>query len=710
MFVLFLGATLFAGLAGLLLFLALSRRLKTERYFTALALALLLFEIFNATAFAALLSLGTAQQVFFAQMLGYLFVLMLPAGAWAATPLVEAPRNRLALKLVMLAAFGVLAGVHTRHGLLQAWQLAGNGFIFVLTAGGKFFFAGAIVANVLLLSKFEPILQALDWRAGKRSGMISGTLFLLLLTLIASCSLCLIYGRLDHALWLVCQVVIGLLCTLLALAFLNAPQPRITTSSATIRLSRLLSSSVLIYAGAYCLAFGVLVKLAMILGGSWHLFVSFVAALGAVVLALVLLTGNSWQERWSRFVDRHWREKSYDFRLELHQLIERLATAATQAELARAICSGLQEIFAGAHCTLWLREERGHAFAAFQCNEHGHCETPNETLALTSKQEAWLERVGESFVPERLFLLEEEKAANVLQNRGLMTALQVGPKLIGLVGLGNKSNGRVYREEDRQLLDVLANAASLALHETYLQQRVLASEQTEGIYRIAAFIAHDLRHAVSALGLLAHNAKAHLDKPEFRADFLASLSRVSHELHTLVQRLSAVKTGGEATQFAECDAAQLLREVVADVQIAPPIVLDLKLEALPRVRWDGEQIRIVLRNLLVNAREAMPHGGVLGVHAQNLNERVRLVVCDEGAGMSPEFVRHRLFRPNQTTKAKGLGLGLYQSREIVRAHGGEIVVESELGKGTRFEVMLPCRNSPLEGGVVHNHGQREVAD
>lgn len=686
MFFLFLGATLFAGLAVLFLFFAWLRRMKAERYFIALTLPLVLFEIFNVTTFAALFATRTLLQEIIAPVLGYLFVLVLPCGAWIAAPLLDTSRSRSAIKIVLLITSVGLGVAHAQQGLLQVRHFADDSIVLALTFSGKLLFAGLVIAQVLLLSKLEPLLQALEWRAGKRSRSLSVAFYLLLLTLIAACSLCLIYGRLDHALWLICQIEIGALCTMLALALRRAaPAPE----APPIRLTRLLSSSVMIYAGGYCIALGLLVQLALKLGGSWHLFVSFFAALGAVVLALVLLTGNSWQQRWARFVDRHWRAESYDFRRELHVLIERLATASSHAELTQAINAGVQEIFAGAHCSLWLREERSNRFTLFSLNANA---SASRSLNFSSKQMAWLERVGESFLPQQFLHVADDNAAETasLQHYVLLTPLQIGPKLLGLLGLGRKSNTSAYREEERRLLDVLAHVASLALHQTYLQQRVLITEQSESIYRIASFVAHDLRHAVSTLGLLAHNATAHLDKPEFRADFLASLHRVAREMHSLVQRLAAVKTGGEATQFAACDAAQLLREVLADVQIAAPVVLDLQIEALPQVWWDEEQIRIVLRNVFVNAREAMPHGGVLRVHARNVDEKIHLIVSDTGCGMSEEFMRHRLFRPNQTTKAKGLGIGLYQSREIVLAHGGEIIVASEVGRGTKFEVVLPC--------------------
>lgn len=692
MLFLFLGAALFAGVTALLLLFALLRRFRHERYFFAFLFALLFFEIFNAATLAALLAEDLQEQQFFARVLGYLFAGVWPVGAWAAAPLLETASLRRKCKIGLLALGLALAVLHAQNGLLHVWQLSEHGFLFVLTFGGKIFFAAAVLAHALLLSKLEPLLQAVAWRAGKRSRLLDATMFLLLLTLLAVCSLCLIYGRWDHVLWLICQVEIGLLCVQLTLALRRAPINALSAEANTIALSRVLSSSVLIYAGVYCLALGLLVKLAMLLGGSWHLFVSFFAALGAVLLALMLLTGASWRQRWTNFVDRHWRAESYDFRRELYVLIERLANANTQAELAQAICRATQEIFASGQCGLWLCEARGNVLTPFAGAANAVAPAP---LMLSAKQTAWLERIGESFFSRQLLGLEKENAApleEALRGYALLTPLQIGPQLLGVLAVGDKSNGQAFREEERRLLDLLAHASSLALQQAYLQQRVLLAEQSEAIYRIASFIAHDLRHVVSTLGLLAHNAKAHLDKPEFRVDFLASLTRVTQEMHSLVQRLAAVKTGGEATQFVACDAAQLLREVVVDAQIASPIILEMQLEALPQAQWDDEQIRIVLRNLLVNAREAMPQGGTLQVQARCIADHIHFEVRDTGCGMSAEFIRHRLFRPNQTTKTKGLGIGLYQSREIVLAHGGEIFVESELGRGTKFEVVLPCKH------------------
>jgi signal transduction histidine kinase len=90
----------------------------------------------------------------------------------------------------------------------------------------------------------------------------------------------------------------------------------------------------------------------------------------------------------------------------------------------------------------------------------------------------------------------------------------------------------------------------------------------------------------------------------------------------------------------------------------------------------------------LNAREASPDSGEVTVSTAQENGWVVLSVKDEGCGMSPEFLSKSLFRPFQTTKKNGLGIGMFQSKMIIEAHGGKITVMSEPGKGTTFQVFL----------------------
>jgi signal transduction histidine kinase len=92
----------------------------------------------------------------------------------------------------------------------------------------------------------------------------------------------------------------------------------------------------------------------------------------------------------------------------------------------------------------------------------------------------------------------------------------------------------------------------------------------------------------------------------------------------------------------------------------------------------------------LNAREALRSKGEIHVQTEQQNGYAVVTVRDNGSGMTPEFMRHNLFRPFQTTKKKGIGIGMYQSKMIVEAHQGRITVESKSGEGTTFRVLLPA--------------------
>jgi signal transduction histidine kinase len=85
------------------------------------------------------------------------------------------------------------------------------------------------------------------------------------------------------------------------------------------------------------------------------------------------------------------------------------------------------------------------------------------------------------------------------------------------------------------------------------------------------------------------------------------------------------------------------------------------------------------------------HGGQIHIETNQNNGWAVLVVSDNGSGMKPEFLNRSLFRPFQTTKKNGLGIGMFQSKMIVEAHKGRIEVESEPGKGTTFRIYLPLQ-------------------
>jgi signal transduction histidine kinase len=113
------------------------------------------------------------------------------------------------------------------------------------------------------------------------------------------------------------------------------------------------------------------------------------------------------------------------------------------------------------------------------------------------------------------------------------------------------------------------------------------------------------------------------------------------------------------------------------------------LQPLPKIPLDQEQMLKVVTNLVLNAREAVMPAGEIRIETTQANGWEVLTVTDNGCGMTPEFVSRSLFRPFQTTKKNGLGIGLFQSKMIVEAHKGRVQVESRPGQGTTFRIMVP---------------------
>jgi signal transduction histidine kinase len=186
------------------------------------------------------------------------------------------------------------------------------------------------------------------------------------------------------------------------------------------------------------------------------------------------------------------------------------------------------------------------------------------------------------------------------------------------------------------------------------------------------------------------NLPVHFDDPAFRQDALRGIGDTASRINQLIGRLSAVR-GKLELQLVEVDLNELIEEALQNVNGKGSVEWMKELQPLPKILADREQIRSVVTNLLLNARDAISSGGRITLETSQRGNCAALSVSDNGCGMTPSFLRDSLFRPFQTTKKKGLGIGMFQSKMIVDAHGGNMRVRSEPGKGTTFQVLLPLK-------------------
>jgi signal transduction histidine kinase len=233
--------------------------------------------------------------------------------------------------------------------------------------------------------------------------------------------------------------------------------------------------------------------------------------------------------------------------------------------------------------------------------------------------------------------------------------------------------------------------------------RETETRQFQSFVRLSAILTHDLKNAIEALSLTVSNMEWHFDNRDFRADAMKTLRSATDNLRALVARLSNPVTtlSGEHKRPTPIDLVPILKRVIS-VTAEPARELHEVNINLPDSLFalvDGERVNKVVENLIINALEAMADKrGTLTIQAGQTDEgKTFFSVADTGEGMSRHFIEERLFRPFATTKNRGVGLGLYTCREVVRANGGSIEVVSKEGAGTTFRVVLPSAPTDERG-------------
>jgi len=247
-----------------------------------------------------------------------------------------------------------------------------------------------------------------------------------------------------------------------------------------------------------------------------------------------------------------------------------------------------------------------------------------------------------------------------------------------------------------------------------LWEQLRQFEKLRALGEIAVGIAHDFGNVLTTIlgraQLLALNPANAVAVQRG----IAIIEKAAEDGAAMVKRMQQFATGSPQVGFQPTDLNQVVREAVEATQ--PfwkghaqregkhiDIVMDLR--ALPPIGGRAAELREVLTNMILNAVEAMPTGGVVTLRTRTRGGSVRIEVSDTGSGMTEEVQQH-IFDPFFTTKgAKGTGLGLSVSDALIKDHNGEIQVHSEPGRGTTFSITLPPSPAP-RGRDGRTEGER----
>ena len=298
--------------------------------------------------------------------------------------------------------------------------------------------------------------------------------------------------------------------------------------------------------------------------------------------------------------------------------------------------------------------------------------------------------------PERYENMTLPSWLQSLATAWLIVPLVVGDELIGFVVL---LSARTQVDPNWEVYDLLKTASRQAasfLAQMVATEALLEVRKFDAFNRMSAFVVHDLKNIVTQLSLMMKNAKRLHANPEFQQDMLMTVENSLERMRQLMAQLREGTTPAGATFGV--DLAGVVRRIES-VALGRGRRVDVQVSETVTARGHEERLERIIGHVVQNALDATDPSGQVWLRVDRLGGQARIEIGDTGQGMSPEFVRDRLFKPFQTTKPTGMGIGAYESFQYVQELGGKISVQSEPDKGTQVTMLVPIFDARTESDL-----------
>jgi putative PEP-CTERM system histidine kinase len=605
-------------------------------------------------------------------------------------------------KLSLAAAFAVplLVAVFFRDDLLVAVPegLGASRLIVRLGWSGFTLNLCMLIASVLVLMNLERTFRAsvgtMRWRI-KFMAMGVGILFIVRLY---TSSQALLFRGIDPSFQIMNSGAALIGAILMLRSFFRSGRFNLNVYPSQFVLQ---GSLTVLLAGVYLIFIGLFSKLVGYFGGDSAFALKSFIGLVSLVLLAILIQSDRVRLSLRRFISRNFQRPLYDYRTMWQKFNEGTASRMERADLCRSLVGLVADMFEALSVTIWLMDEKGESLvlgastslSEAQSRDIGpqpqdsgevirHFQNHPEPADIEGSRSPWAASLRQWNPGE--FPNGGHRICIPLIARG---------EMLGLITLGDRVGGVTYSLQDFDMLKCVGDHVAASLLNVRLSEKLLQAKELEAFQTMAAFFVHDLKNAASTLNLMLQNLPVHFADPAFREDALRGISKTVTHMNHLVGRLGLLRHEQKINPTPG-DLNSVVASSLGIFENATGVNLLQNLRPLPAIAIDQEQMQKVVTNLVLNAREAVGSNGEVRVETAMENGWAVLTVADNGCGISPEFLRGALFRPFQTTKKSGLGIGMFQSKMIVEAHRGRIAVASEPGKGATFQVFLPTASQP----------------
>ncbi len=455
-------------------------------------------------------------------------------------------------------------------------------------------------------------------------------------------------------------------------------------------------SLVITLAGGYLIAVGVLSKVISHFGGDQAFAIQAFLVLIALVGLGLLVQSDRFRQLIRRFVSRNFQRPLYDYRTLWLKLTATTAQSVRQKDICESTTKLLANLFDTKLTSIWLLDTNGTSFNKISTTDQ--TEAGGQGIAPKA--------IPADTIPAKLIASPEPQSIEDSEEAWTKPILSCNPgsfddggkrvlvpltgqgRAVGFIVLGDRTNTLEFTQQEFDTLRCIGDHIAANILSAALTRKLEESKEIEAFQTMATFFVHDLKNAVSTLNLMLKNMPLHWDNPEFREDALRGIGNTSNRITDLITRLSQVRHELEISPSAT-ELDELIDVSISEWQKREDIEFTSETTNGIQISADLKKLKSVVLNLLINASEAMDGTGKISLTTRRAGPNAEIIVTDTGCGMSLDFIRNGLFRPFKTTKKSGLGIGMFQSKMVVEAHGGNIIVESEEGKGSVFTIRIP---------------------
>lgn len=496
-----------------------------------------------------------------------------------------------------------------------------------------------------------------------------------------------LFRHVNSEIWAARGIVNALIVPLIAVSAARNPQ-----WSLGISMSRriLFHSAALFGAALYLLAMAAAGYYLRFFGGSWGTVLQAAFLFGAVILLMGVLFSGTLRSWLKVFISKHFFIYNYDYREEWLRFTRTLSEVGHG--LGERTIQAVAELVESPGGALWISRESG------RCEPVAHWNMPlasgfepaNSSFCQFLENRQWVIDLQEyDSNPEKYGAIAMPQWLRSIPKAWLVVPLIQQRKLFGFVVLAQPRSRIRLNWEVNDLLKIAGNQAASYLAQQEAANALMVARQFESFNRMSTFVVHDLKNLVSQLSLLLSNAEKHKNNPEFQKDMVDTVDLSVQKMKRLLQKLSS---GASIEKPAPLFIDQLLQQAVAAKSAAEPKPLLEIVEPGQPVLANWARLERVIGHLIQNAIEATPRDGQVRVRLTREKGAAIVEIKDTGHGMSETFIRERLFKPFESTKSAGMGVGVFESREYVHELGGQLEVSSDPSSGTTFRMTLPLHN------------------